>query len=70
MAKTEYRVMSLEARGLHYMMRLERWVNRELPEAPPFSPRFMVSQDFRDSRVLRRRAISSWSFPKATLSRS
>lgn len=34
MAKTEYRVMSLEARGLHYMMRLECWVNRELPEAP------------------------------------
>ena len=61
MAKTECRVMSLEARGLHYMMRLERWVNRELPEAPPFSLRFMVSQDVRDSRVLRRRTISSWS---------
>ena len=30
-AKTEYRVMSLESRGLHYTMRLdlECWVNRE-----------------------------------------
>lgn len=34
MARTEYRVMSLEGRGLLMSMRLECWVNRELPSDP------------------------------------
>jgi uncharacterized protein YdaU (DUF1376 family) len=34
MARTEYRVMSLEGRGLLYTMRLECWVNRKLPADP------------------------------------
>lgn len=31
MAKTDYRIMSLAGRGLLYSMRLECWVNHELP---------------------------------------
>lgn len=34
MARTEYRLMSLPARGLLYSMRLECWVNGALPSAP------------------------------------
>lgn len=34
MAKTQYRIMSLAARGLLYSMRLECWVNHELPSDP------------------------------------
>jgi len=34
MARTDYRVMSLEARGLLYTMRLECWVNGSLPSPP------------------------------------
>lgn len=35
MARTEYRVLSLEERGLLYTMRLECWVNGSLPSSPP-----------------------------------
>jgi hypothetical protein len=34
MAKIEYRTMSLAARGLLYSMRLECWVNDQLPADP------------------------------------
>jgi hypothetical protein len=34
MARTDYRVMSLEARGLLYTLRLECWVNGSLPAEP------------------------------------
>lgn len=34
MAKIEYRLLSLEARGLLYTMRLECWVNGGLPSSP------------------------------------
>ena len=34
MARTDYRVMSLEARGLLYTLRLECWVNGSLPGDP------------------------------------
>lgn len=34
MARTDYRVISLEARGLLYTMRLECWVNGSLPSPP------------------------------------
>lgn len=34
MARTDYRVMSLEARGLLFTMRLECWVNGSLPSSP------------------------------------
>ncbi len=35
MARTAHRVLSLEARGLLYTMRLECWVNGGLPSDPP-----------------------------------
>lgn len=34
MAKTQYRVLSLNERGLLYTLKLECWVNRQLPAAP------------------------------------
>lgn len=34
MARTDYRVLSLEGRGLLYTMRLECWVNGSLPSSP------------------------------------
>jgi hypothetical protein len=34
MARTDYRVMSLQARGLLYTLRLECWVNGSLPADP------------------------------------
>lgn len=34
LAKTEFRVMSLEARGLLYTLRLECWVNGKMPADP------------------------------------
>lgn len=34
MARTEYRVLSLEERGLLFTMRLECWVNGSLPGSP------------------------------------
>jgi hypothetical protein len=34
MARTEYRVLSLAARGLLYSVRLECWVNRSMPANP------------------------------------
>lgn len=35
MARTAYRVLSIEGRGLLMTMRLECWVNGELPSSPP-----------------------------------
>lgn len=34
MAKTQYRVLSLSERGLLYTLKLECWVNREMPSDP------------------------------------
>ena len=34
MARRDYRLLSLEARGLLYTVRLECWVNFSLPSAP------------------------------------
>lgn len=34
MARTEYRVLSLEGRGLLYTLRNECWVNGQLPADP------------------------------------
>ena len=41
MARTEYRVLSLEGRGLLYSMRLECWVNGGLPSATPMLARVL-----------------------------
>lgn len=41
MARTEYRVLSLAARGLLYTMRLECWVNGGLPASPPVLARVL-----------------------------
>lgn len=41
MARTEYRVMSLEARGLLYSLRLECWVNGRLPSRPDILARVL-----------------------------
>jgi len=39
MARTDYRVLSMEGRGLLMTMRLECWVNGELPSASPLLAR-------------------------------
>ncbi|MDI4632426.1 hypothetical protein J7U46_05165 [Pelomonas sp. V22] len=41
MARTEYRVLSLEERGLLYTMRLECWVNGSLPDSTPMLARVL-----------------------------
>ena len=41
MARTEYRVLTMEGRGLLYTMRLECWVNGELPSGPPLLARVL-----------------------------
>jgi hypothetical protein len=41
MARTDYRVMSLEGRGLFLTLRYECWVNRELPCDPPLLARVL-----------------------------
>jgi hypothetical protein len=44
MARIEYRVMPLAARGLLYSMRLECWVNRSIPSTPSVMARLLGYQ--------------------------